>query len=163
MSALLMGFSTAAMAQDGTPADVDAVKNLVKAKPADYDKQIKNFVKANKKNNENLIAIGRVLMEAEDYDNARQFCTQALANSKNTYAPAYVLLGDIAAMKEDGGEAAVNYEQAIYALCIDPRSDGVPRAFANFCWHPNPGQLIFFNAGLFPGRADYSVRDVVIH
>jgi len=53
--------------------------------------------------------------------------------------------------------------RTIYALCIDPRSDGVPRAFANFCWHPNPGQLIFFNAGLFPGRADYSVRDVVIH
>jgi len=53
--------------------------------------------------------------------------------------------------------------RTIYALCIDPRSDGVPRAFANFCWLPNPGQLIFFNAGLFPGRADYSVRDVVIH
>ncbi|MDE5784130.1 MAG: substrate-binding domain-containing protein [Prevotella sp.] len=53
--------------------------------------------------------------------------------------------------------------RTIYALCIDPRSDGVPRAFANFCWLPNPGQLIFFNAGLFPGRADYSVRDVIIH
>lgn len=52
--------------------------------------------------------------------------------------------------------------RTIYALCIDPRSTGVPRAFANFCWLPNPGQLIFFNAGLFPARAEYSVRDVVI-
>lgn len=52
--------------------------------------------------------------------------------------------------------------RTIYALCIDPRSQGVPRAFANFCWLPNPGQLIFFNAGLFPARAEYSVRDVVI-
>lgn len=53
--------------------------------------------------------------------------------------------------------------RTLYAICIDPRSSGVPRAFANFCWHPNPGQLIFFNAGLFPARADYSVRDVVIN
>jgi len=52
--------------------------------------------------------------------------------------------------------------RTVYALCIDPRSSGVPRAFANFCWLPNPGQLIFFNAGLFPARADYSVRDVEI-
>jgi len=52
--------------------------------------------------------------------------------------------------------------RTIYALCIDPRSTGVPRALANFCWLPNPGQLIFFNAGLFPARADYSVRDVEI-
>lgn len=53
--------------------------------------------------------------------------------------------------------------RTIYALSIDPRSSGVPRAFANFCWLPNPGQLIFWNAGLFPARADYSVRDVVIN
>ncbi len=52
--------------------------------------------------------------------------------------------------------------RTIYALCIDPRSTGVPRAFSNFCWLPNPGQLIFFHAGLFPARADYSVRDVEI-
>ena len=52
--------------------------------------------------------------------------------------------------------------RTIYALCDDPRSSGVARAFANFCWLPNPGQLIFFNAGLFPARAEYSVRDVVI-
>ena len=52
--------------------------------------------------------------------------------------------------------------RTLYAICIDPRSTGVPRAFSNFCWLPNPGQLIFFNAGLFPARAEYSVRDVVI-
>lgn len=52
--------------------------------------------------------------------------------------------------------------RTIYALVDDPRSTGVARAFANFTWLPNPGQLIFFNAGLFPARAEYSVRDVVI-
>ena len=53
--------------------------------------------------------------------------------------------------------------RTIYAISTDPRSGGVPRGFANFCWLPNPGQLIFWNAGLFPARADYSVRDVVIN
>ena len=160
MSALLMGFSTAAMAQDGTPADVDAVKNLVKAKPADYDKQIKNFVKANKKNNENLIAIGRVLMEAEDYDNARQFCTQALANSKNTYAPAYVLLGDIAAMKEDGGEAAVNYEQAIYA---DPKAPEAYRKYATVYRKIDPEGAVQKLEDLRQQRPDYPVDALIGH
>ena len=53
--------------------------------------------------------------------------------------------------------------RTIYALCTDPRSTGVPRGFANFCWIPEPGQRIFFNAGLFPARAEYQVRDVVVH
>ena len=53
--------------------------------------------------------------------------------------------------------------RTIYALCTDPRSSGVPRGFANFCWIPEPGQRIFFNAGLFPARAEYSVRDVIVH
>ena len=53
--------------------------------------------------------------------------------------------------------------RTLYALCIDPRSSGVPRGFANFCWIPEPGQRIFFNAGLFPARAEYQVRDVIVH
>lgn len=60
--------------------------------------------------------------------------------------------------------AYANYPfiRTIYALCTDPRSQGVPRGFANFCWIPEPGQRIFFNAGLYPARAEYSVRDVVV-
>ena len=127
MGAMLMGFSTAALAQDGTPADIDAVKNLVKAKPADYAKQIKAYLKANKKNNENLVAIGRVLMEGEDYANAEEFSNQTLLNTKYNYAPGYVLLGDIAAMQEDGGKAATNYEQAIMA---DPKAPEAYRKYA---------------------------------
>ena len=49
MGALLMGCSLGTMAQSGTPADVEAVRALAKNKPADYDKQVNAFVKANKK------------------------------------------------------------------------------------------------------------------
>lgn len=115
VAALLAGGSMAAVAQDGSPADIEAAKTLVKNKPADFDKQVKAFAKANKKNAEQLVAIGRVFYEAEDTANARFFAQQALTASKRNSPGAYVLLGDIAAKGDNGGEAAQNYEQAILA------------------------------------------------
>ena len=114
MGALLMGFSTGAVAQDGTKADIDAVKNLIKSKPADMAKAMKPFYGKNKKNAENLVAFGRAFYEAKDTTNARIAANNALAASKRQYSPAYVLLGDIAALSDDGGAAAAMYEQAIY-------------------------------------------------
>ena len=59
LGVVLAGFSTTAMAQDGTKADVDAVKKIISSKPADLDDQMKAFFKKNKKNAENLVAFGR--------------------------------------------------------------------------------------------------------
>lgn len=127
MGALLMGFSTAAMAQDGTKADVEAVKQLIKSKPADMGKQMKAFYKENKKNPENLVAFGRAFFEAGDTLNAKIAAQNALNATKREYAPAYVLLGDIAAMGDDGGGAAQNYEMAIH---FDPKSPDAYRKYA---------------------------------
>ena len=114
MGALLMGCSLGTMAQSGTPADVEAVRALAKNKPADYDKQVNAFVKANKKNAENLIAIGRALLEEKDGEHAKLFAQQALSIKKNSYAPAFILIGDVASQLEDnGGEAVKNYQWAI--------------------------------------------------
>lgn len=122
LSALLMGFSMVANAQTGTSADVDAVKQLVKNKPADYDKQLKAYTKANKKNAENLVAIGRALYENADYTNAVAFANAAFSAKKN-FVPAFNLLGDIASVsEEDGGKAASYYEQAIYFNPKDPEA-----------------------------------------
>lgn len=127
LGALLMGFSTAANAQTGTSADVAAVKELVKNKPADFDKQLKAYQKANKKNAENLVAIGRALYEANDYANATAFANAAFSAKKN-YVAAFNLLGDIASVsEEDGGKAASYYEQAIY---FDPQDPEAYRKYA---------------------------------
>ena len=48
IGALMTGFSATVMAQDGSKADIDAVKKLISSKPADLDKQMKAFYKANK-------------------------------------------------------------------------------------------------------------------
>lgn len=118
MGALMIGFSTQSMAQDGTKADIDAVKRIISSKPADLDKQVKPFYKKNKKNAEMLVAFGRAFYEAKDTAHAHEFANYALEASKNKYAPAYLLLGDIAALGDDGGAAAAQYDQAIYA---DPK------------------------------------------
>ncbi len=115
LGVLTFGFGTTVMAQDGSKADVDAVKKIISSKPADLDKQMKPYYKANKKNAANLIEFGRAFYEAKDTANARVYANHALAASKNKCAPAYVLLGDIAALAEDGGAAAAYYDQAIYA------------------------------------------------
>ena len=120
MGALLMGFSTGAVAQDGTAADVAAVKNLIKSNPADLAKQMKAFYSKNKKNAENLVAFGRAFFEAKDTTNARVAANNALSATKRQCSPAYELLGDIAALSEDGGGAAAMYEQAIYIDKTNP-------------------------------------------
>lgn len=114
MGVLMLGFGTQVNAQDGTKADIDAVKKIISSKPADLEKQMKPYYKENRKNAEMMYAFGRAFYEAGDTANARIYAEHALTASKNKYAPAYVMLGDIAALGDDGGAAAQYYDQAIY-------------------------------------------------
>lgn len=125
---LLTGFGTVALAQDGSKADVDAVKKIISSKPADLDKQMKPFYKANKKNADNLVAFGREFMAAKDTANAKAYANYALQASKNKCAPAFILLGDIEAIGDNGGQAAAQYEQAIY---VDPKNPDAYYKYAN--------------------------------
>lgn len=127
-AALLTGFSSAAMAQDGTKADIDAVKKIISSKPADLDKQMKPYYKENKKNAENLVAFGREFMVAKDTANAKTYANYALQASKNKCAAAFILLGDIEAISDNGGGAAAQYEQAIY---VDPKNPDAYYKYAN--------------------------------
>ena len=158
LGALLMGSSTAVLAQDGTKADVDAMKALVKNKPADYDKQVKNFIKANKKNAENLVAICRALYEADDTLNAKAFAEQALTATKRSCAPAYILLGDISAKADDGGAAAQNYEQAILA---DPKNPDPYRRYATVYSKISPEGATQKLEELRQERPDYPVDALI--
>ena len=127
-AALMTGFSAAATAQDGTKADVDAVKKIISSKPADLNKQLKPYYSKNKKNAENLVAFGRAFYEAKDTANAKSYANYALQASKNKCAPAFLLLGDIEAVGDNGGQAASMYEQAIY---VDPKNPDAYYKYAN--------------------------------
>ncbi len=128
IAALMTGFGATAMAQDGSKADVAAVKQIISSKPADLDKQMKPFYKANKKNADNLVAFGREFLNVKDTANAKTYANYALQASKNKCSGAFLLLGDIEALGDNGGGAAAQYEQAIY---VDPKNPDAYYKYAN--------------------------------
>ena len=154
IAALTAGYSANAMAQDGSKADVDAVKKIISSKPADLDKQMKAFFKANKKNAENLVAFGRAFYEAKDTANAKTYANHALQASKNKCAPAFILLGDIAAYGDDGGTAAAQYEQAIY---VDPKNPDAYYKYANVYRKISPAGAVAKLNDLRTQRPDIAV------
>ena len=159
MGAVLAGFSTSAMAQDGTKADVDAVKKIISSKPADLADQLKPFDKKNKKNAENLVAFGRAFYEAKDTANAAKYADMALKANKR-YAPAYILKGDLQALAEDGGGAALLYDQAIY---FDPKNPEGYRKYASVYRKIDPRGAISKLNDLRTQLPDYPVDAIIGH
>lgn len=113
----MLGFTAPAVAQDNK-ATIESVAKIIKSKPADLAKQAKDFKKEYKKNPEVLVGIGRAFYDEKDTATARSFANAAVERDKK-YAPAFVLIGDIEALSNDGGNAAAYYDQAIYA---DPKN-----------------------------------------
>lgn len=117
--ALMFGSVSTSMAQTDTKALVEQTTQLIKAKGADFEKQVKDLYKANKKNPDALLAIGRTFYNNKDYAKANQFADYALQkNSK--YADAFLLKGDICVSNDDAGGASQNYQQAIYFAPKNP-------------------------------------------
>lgn len=117
---LTIGVAVPVMAQTDVKAVEAQVTEIIKAKGSDFDKQVKQLYKLNKKNPEALVAIGRFFYNAKDYDNADLFAEYALQQGKFSYAPAFILKGDVCVSKDDGGGAATNYQQAKHFAPKDP-------------------------------------------
>lgn len=127
VAALAIGAGTAAHAQESAnKAVIDQVTNIVKSKAPDVAKQLKDIVKANKKNAEVLTAIGRAFLDEKDTLNATKYAEMAIKANKN-YGNAYVLAGDIEVAKDNGGVASAWYEQACY---FDPKNPAGYRRYA---------------------------------
>lgn len=114
LGALTLSFSAPVAAQEESP--VEAVKALIESNAPDAEKQIKSIYKKYKKSPEVVVGIGRAYYEAKDTANARIYGEYG---AKMNYGPAYILLGDITALSDDGGGAAKMYDQAIY---FDPKN-----------------------------------------
>ncbi len=116
MGAMMLSFSAPVAAQDEAKAAIDAATELIKGNSPDKEKEIKKIYKKNKKDGDVVVGIGRAYFEARDTANARIYAEYGtkLKDQKGVSA-AYVLLGDICALADDGGRAAVMYDQAINA------------------------------------------------
>ena len=117
MSLVLAGFSASAMAQE---AEAKAAIDAIKSKAANAAELVKTAQKKNKKNPEALVNIGRAFFEQGDTAQAHVFADLADNASKHKFAPAFILLGDVAAADNDGGKAAGYYNQATFADPKDP-------------------------------------------
>ena len=93
LGALVLSSSAAVKAQEGASA-AEQVKEILKNKPADADKQIKAIYKKNKKDMEAVVGIARAFYEANDTANAHVYAQYA---ADKNYPAAYLLLGDIQA------------------------------------------------------------------
>ena len=94
LGALMLSLSVPAAAQEEKAA-IESATQIIKSNAPDAEKQVKAIYKKNKKNGEVVVGIGRAYFEARDTARAREY---AELGTKLKYSPAYVLLGDIAAL-----------------------------------------------------------------
>lgn len=153
IGSLMLGISVPAFAQESSKATIESVAKLIKSKPADLDDQVKAVYKKNKKNAEVITGIARAYYEAKDTANARVYAEYALKADKK-YAPVFVLLGDMAAMDNDGGGAAAQYQQAIY---FDPKSPEAYYKYASVYRKISPTEAVSKLEELRAQRPDIAV------
>lgn len=119
--ALMLSLSTPLSAQEADyQSQLKTIESALKANPDSKETQnlVKTFTKDFKKDPKALVALGYSLMAIKNYDKATELANTVIAKNKN-YGDAYVLLGDIQVMKDDGGDAAMWYQQA---MTMDPKN-----------------------------------------
>ena len=112
MGVLLAGFSTTANAQE---QELNDALSAIKSKAANTADLAKAAYKKNKKNPEALVKIGRAFYEQKDTAKAREFALYADAAAKHKSGDAFILLGDIEQVANEGGAASNMYQQAMLA------------------------------------------------
>ena len=80
--ALLLGSVAPTMAQQNEKAIIDHVSQVIKNKGADFEKQVNQLYKENKKDAQALLAIAKAFYNAKDLDHAIQFADHALARDR---------------------------------------------------------------------------------
>ncbi|MBQ7150599.1 MAG: hypothetical protein IJS06_06535, partial [Prevotella sp.] len=155
MSAVMLGLSVPAMAQNDSKATIDQVNKILTSTASADQKaeQVKTIFKANKKNPEVLVGIGRAYLNAKDTLNANKYVQLAMQRDRK-YAPAYVLAGDIEVIKDNGGQASAWYEQAIY---FDPKNPEGYRKYAQINSKVSPASAVQKLEELRQQRPDYPV------
>ena len=155
----MLALSVPTMAQDENQATIDAITKVIKSKPADLEDQVKAVYKKNKKKADVLVAMGRAFLENKDTVNATQYAEYALKADKE-YAPAFMLFGDIAALCNDGGLAASNYQQAIF---FDPKNPEPYIKYASVYRKTSPSGAVSMLENLRKERPDVAVDALIGH
>lgn len=142
------------MAQDVNPVTTQVAEILkTAATPKEATKQVNAIAKQYKKDAVALAAIGRAYLQAKDFETAKQYGEQAASVGKGV-ADGYILLGEIAAVQEDGGTATMNYQQAMMVAPKDPEGY---RRYAAAMSRVSPADAVATLEKLRQERPDYPV------
>ncbi len=153
----MSGFSATAMAQEND-AVISEIATVLKSKPADLKEALKPYKKAMKKA-EVLTSMSKTFLELKDTANAKVYAEMALERD-NKYAPAYIVLGDLAAVGTDGGKATGFYSQAIYFAPKDPEAY---MKYATVYSHISPSEAVAKLEELRTQRPDIAVDGYIGH
>ena len=154
VGALMLGINAPVMAQEDNKSVIESITKVIKSNSSDAEEQVKAVFKKNKKNPEVLVGIARAYFEQKDTAKARVFADFANKAAKYKCAQAYVLLGDISAMGEDGGTAAPHYQQAI---SFDPKNPEPYYKYANVYRKVSPTVAVMKLDELRKQRPDVAV------
>ena len=138
MGVVLAGATTTVYAQEDNKAVVARVSEIIKAKGADTESQVKEIFKANKKNPEVLVGIGRAYLDVKDTINAAKYAQLAIDRDKS-YGASYILMGDVEVAKDNGGAASSWFEQATY---FDPKNPEGYRRYAQINSKTSPSAAV---------------------
>ncbi len=162
LGALMLGFSASAVAQD-RKADIAAITKVIndaKGAAAVVKEPVKQFLKAYKKDAVALAGLGRAFLDVRDTAQAKVYADMACQRGKMKCVEAYLLQGDIEAVKDDGGAAAVWYQQATQ---IDPQEPMGYIKYARVYRKISPTESAEMLERLRAARPDYPVDAVAAH
>lgn len=159
--ALAMVLSAPAMAQEAVYNEMlKPIEKALKSNNAAALKTlVKDYNKEFKKNPEALVALGNAYLLNKHYDEAEALGNQIVAKYKNCGA-AYCLLGDIEAMKDQGGNAAMWYNQA---MTMDPQNPEGYMRYANIYRKRSPEEAAKALNQLKKVRPDFPIEAEAAH
>ena len=132
---------------EAAPNDPKAAKDLIK----EYQK---NF----KKSEEAIVALGNVYLLQHNYDAATEIANNVINNKKFNGSLAYVLLGDIAALKDSIGNAGAAATQYQNAITVDPQNVTAYERYAKVFRHVNAKVAVQKLEELRKVKPDYPVE-----
>ncbi|MBR2184042.1 MAG: hypothetical protein IKO58_01225 [Prevotella sp.] len=142
IGALMTVIAAPVLAQDNQSDQImQQVATILKSGSADAQKQIADIAKTYKKDVNGLVSIGRAYLSVKDYAKAKEYAQKAveLLKGKQGNAAPYLLLGNIAVGEDNGGEAATQFQQAMYA---DPKNPDGYRRYAQIMSKIDPNGAV---------------------
>ena len=160
--ALMLVMSSPVMAQEVNYAE--ALKPIVAAleaapnDPKAAKDLIKEYQKTFKKNEEAIVALGNVYLLQHNYDQASTIAQSVIDNKKFNGALAYILRGDIAALKDSVGNAGAAAAEYQTAISLDPQNVTAYERYAKVYRHVNAKVAVAKLEELRKIKPDYPVE-----